>query len=142
MERGRGIYIYYDSLQVQEADLNTACEVLAGNFRITREGVLDSMEIVVDPSRIRHPSGGANGCKPRPITHPITCLDRPFYVTSMDTTSLSTHALTVLGEAVFVLLVLYRTHLLDRVQTHLLDRVLEPSVCCTSCFDCFGIGKC
>lgn len=85
--------------QIQANDLDTACEVLAQNFRITQEGVLDSKEIMVDPTKIKkHKPNDVTDHAARPLTHKYTCPSNKFYITSMDSDILSTQALTIMGE--------------------------------------------
>lgn len=71
--------------------------MLAHTFRITKEGVLNSEEIIIDPDDIEKYRPLASPIV-RPLTHKYTCPLNKFYVTSMDPQSLSAHALTLIGE--------------------------------------------
>ena len=71
--------------------------MLAQNFRITREGLLFSSEIIVDPSKIKKRPAIAKGS--RPLTHSFQCTNKAQYcITSMDSENLSSQALTIMGE--------------------------------------------
>ncbi|XP_067950460.1 cytosolic arginine sensor for mTORC1 subunit 1-like [Watersipora subatra] len=98
----RGISVYplstykTDYVLIQEADFDKVCEVLAQNFRITREGHLQSSEIVVEPTRVQKalPSGAGNS---RALTHTFDCSDTNTYcMTSMDSKSLEPHGLAII----------------------------------------------
>jgi len=98
------VYIWYSVgsirhlflMQIREGDMKTACEVLARDFRITREESLLSQEIIVDPQNIRQRSDSGEK-RSRQITHSLTCLPNTFCITSMDRESIKSQALTLIG---------------------------------------------
>jgi len=71
-----------------------ACEVLAYDFRITRENAKESREVDINKSRI---PARIDNSESRPITHAYSCPKNTFYVTSMDKEMVSTYGLTFIG---------------------------------------------
>ena len=73
--------------------------MLAENFRITREGVLDSLEIIVDPAKVKKSCKSSAAGNNRPLTHTFDCNNTStFCITSMDIENLRSQALTIMGE--------------------------------------------
>lgn len=88
--------------QIQETDFNKVCEVLAQNFRITREAVLDSLEVIVDPAKIKKTRPVRAGSS-RPLTHSFDCTNTITYcITSMDSENLRSQALTIMGMSMWL----------------------------------------
>lgn len=81
--------------QVREKDLQRSCEILAHDFKITKELTLDSQEIPIDPQRIPVRN---NEVRSREITHSYTSPKNVFHITSMDAERVSEHALAILGK--------------------------------------------
>lgn len=73
--------------------------MLAQNFRITREDLLFSSEIIVDTSKINKRPAIAKGT--RPLTHSFQCTNKSQYcITSMDSENLSSQALIIIGKII------------------------------------------